>query len=74
MIIQNKGSNVQNIDDVLRVPDIKLCSVGHSVTLSNARIEKNENQVGMDGVPGMDFINRFNRVTLYFNNMSISMD
>lgn len=40
MIIQNKGSNVQNIDDVLRVPDIKLCSVGHSVTLSNARIER----------------------------------
>lgn len=47
---------------------------GHSVTLSNARLEKNENQVGMDGVLGMDFINRFNRVTLYFNNMSISMD
>lgn len=74
MILQNKGSNVQNIDDVLRVPDIKLCSAGHYVTLSNARIEKNENQVGMDGVLGMDFINRFNRVILYFNNMSISMD
>lgn len=40
MILQNKGSNVQNIDDVLRVPDIKLCYVGHDVTLSNARIEK----------------------------------
>lgn len=44
------------------------------MTLSNARIEKNENQVGMDGVLGMDFINRFNRVTLDFNNMSITMD
>lgn len=74
MILQNKGSNVQNIDDVLRVPDIKLCSVGYYVTLSNARIEKNENGYGMDGVLGMDFINRFNRVTLDFNNMSISMD
>lgn len=42
--------------------------------LSNARIEKNENRYGIDGVLGMDFINRFNRVTLYFNNMSISMD
>ena len=74
MILQNKGSNVQNIDDVLRVPDIKLCSVGHYVKLSNARIEKNENRYGIDVVLGMDFINRFNRATLYFNNMSISMD
>lgn len=47
------------------------------VTLSNARIEKiekNENRYGMDGVLGMDFINKFNRVTLDFNKMSISMD
>lgn len=28
-ILQNKGSNVHNIDDVLRVPEIKLCSAGH---------------------------------------------
>lgn len=42
--------------------------------LSNARIEKNENRYGIDGVLGMDFIDRFNRVTLDFNNMSITMD
>lgn len=53
---------------------MKLCSAGHYVKLSNARIEKNENRYGIDGVLGMDFINRFNRATLDFNNMSITMD
>lgn len=72
--VQNTNSNGQNSDYVLRVPQVSFRSVDHNITLANARIEEKENRPDIDGVLGMDFINRFNRVTLDFNDMSISMN